>query len=93
MAAEPALSCDGARSVSEADGLRAWSLTWDEDDWNHADEDPAKRERWEGVINRGSEYFPQVGGPPSPDLNTRTEVAFVDGGMKLRTFGGQDCTL
>ncbi len=55
-------------------------LTWDLDDRNYSDEtvledpSPRKLERWEGVINMGSGDFPQVGGPPSKRLNTRSEL-------------------
>ncbi len=57
----------------------AWSkacLTWDEMNANtelEVDRDP--HERWEGVINHGSENFEQVGGPPSSPLNKRTEIS------------------
>ena len=75
MWSEPVLSCESAREVAEAGGWKSAALTWVEDGVNYAEEDSERRERWEGVINRGSRYFPQVGGPPSPETNRRTEIA------------------
>ena len=50
-------------------------LTWDEMNANTAGDleyDP--NERWEGVINNGSENFPRVGAPASSPFNKRNEV-------------------
>jgi len=51
-------------------------LTWDEINANS--EQNAKRdphERWEGIIVHKSEHFPQIGGPPTSELNKRNEIA------------------
>lgn len=51
-------------------------LTWDEMNANteeNVQRDP--HERWEGVIARGSQGFPQVGGPACSPLNKRNELA------------------
>ncbi|MBN1492388.1 MAG: DUF4861 family protein [Phycisphaerae bacterium] len=51
-------------------------LTWDEMNANtEADVARDPHERWEGILNHGSEHFPQVGGPPCSPLNKRNEVS------------------
>ena len=55
-----------------------WSkahLTWNENG-NNIDiaEGKDHSERWEGVINYGNDYFPQVGGPSCGPYNKRNEV-------------------
>ena len=82
---EAVVACDAARAGVERAEWRALSLTWNEDDLNYAEDDPEKRHRWEGVINRGSTLFPQVGGPPSRRFNTRTEIA-PESGRRMRLY-------
>ncbi|MFH1071713.1 MAG: hypothetical protein V1794_19000, partial [Candidatus Glassbacteria bacterium] len=50
-------------------------LTWDEND-NNIDPRPGSlhNERWEGVLNHGSESMPQVGGPSCGPYNKRNEI-------------------
>jgi hypothetical protein len=50
-------------------------LTWDEND-NNIDPRPGRmhNERWEGILNHGSEFMPQVGGPTCGPYNKRNEV-------------------
>ncbi len=72
---EPMLGCDEARRTLEHARWQRLALTWVEDDMNVAENDRERHRRWEGVINRGSAEFPQVGGPPSRAFNTRTEIA------------------
>ncbi|HUU30025.1 MAG TPA: hypothetical protein VM123_19645, partial [archaeon] len=50
-------------------------LTWDEND-NNIDPRPGSMhyERWEGVLNHGSEFMPQVGGPSCGPYNKRNEI-------------------
>jgi len=51
-------------------------LTWDEMNANtEGDVQRDPWERWEGVIARSSEHFPQIGGPPCSALNKRNEVS------------------
>lgn len=70
------LSRAGARELSPGLGWDRALLTWDEDDWNYADRDRLRRERWEGAIGLRSPSFPwPVGGPPSTAFNTRYEIA------------------
>ena len=59
-------------------------LTWDEIDRN-VDRDGAAdtMERWEGVIAKGNEAFPQVGGPSSGPFNNRFELAGSPGLIRL----------
>lgn len=59
-------------------------LTWDELDRN-IDRDRADdtEERWEGVIAKGNDAFPQVGGPSSGPLNNRFELAGSPGRIRL----------
>ncbi len=50
-------------------------LTWDEMNANtdeNVRRDPARR--WEGVLAKGSNSFPQIGGPPCSRLNKRYEI-------------------
>ena len=70
---EPVVPCRAARRVATASAWEAVMLTWVEDGWNYGDGDVEKRERWEGVINRAAEGFPQVGGP-SRKWNRRIEI-------------------
>lgn len=58
-----------------------FSLCWDENDLN-IDGDGLRegrftdtQERWEGVICKGNEFFPQIGGPSCGLFNKRIEVA------------------
>ena len=80
---EPLTSCAGARGAVQATEWSGLALTWKEDDLNHAENDPQQRDRWEGVINRGTAAFPQVGGPPARRFNTRTEIAEGPKSMRL----------
>lgn len=50
-------------------------LTWDEND-NNIDPRPGSmpNERWEGILNHGSEFMPQVGGPSCGPYNKRNEI-------------------
>lgn len=50
-------------------------LTWDEND-NNIDPRPGRmhNERWEGILNHGSEFMTQVGGPTCGPYNKRNEV-------------------
>ncbi|MFO7976584.1 MAG: DUF4861 family protein, partial [Candidatus Hydrogenedentota bacterium] len=59
-------------------------LTWDEIDRN-IDRDRGNdiKERWEGVIAKGNEWFPQVGGPSCGPLNNRFELATTPGQIRL----------
>ena len=51
-------------------------LTWDELNANtDGDFDRDPNERWEGVIARKSDHFPQIGGPPVSEFNKRNEVS------------------
>jgi hypothetical protein len=82
---EPLVQCGAARAAVEGtDWAGGVALTWKEDDLNHAENDKQQRDRWEGVINRGSEAFPQVGGPAARRFNTRMEVA--PGPRKMQTY-------
>lgn len=72
---QPVVACDRARGTIEDAEWQSLALTWNEDDLNYAEDDPDQRDRWEGVINRGSAQFLQVGGPPSRRFNKRTEIA------------------
>ena len=58
--------------------LQKWGktlLTWDEND-NNIDPRPGSmhNERWEGILNHGSEFMPQVGGPSCGPYNKRNEI-------------------
>jgi hypothetical protein len=75
MLSDPVLWCQDAQETARSGPWQAVALTWDEDDMNYAAGDREQHERWEGVINRASPYFPQVGGPPSLECNKRTEVS------------------
>ena len=50
-------------------------LTWDEND-NNIDPRPGSmhNDRWEGILNHGSEFMPQVGGPSCGLFNKRNEI-------------------
>ncbi len=53
-------------------------LTWDEMNANtEGDVNRDPWERWEGVIARSSQHFPQIGGPPCSALNKRNEVSMT----------------
>jgi hypothetical protein len=79
--AAPLLSWKNARKF----GLSApWGkvlLTWVEND-NNIDSRPQgdPHERWEGVINSKSDFFPQIGGPPVSPYNSRNEVDLDNSG-------------
>ena len=66
---------DKARDFAQTAVWRGTHLTWDENDCNV---DPVEgrmhHERWEGVINYGSDRFPQIGGPSCGQYNKRNEV-------------------
>ena len=78
-------------------------LVWDEDDRNIDPADPAKHERWEGIINSRYGDFPQIGGPACGFLNKRYEldtdnsggmrvyVSEIDG--RLHLYGAEQGTL
>ena len=72
----PVLGWQEAREFARQATWAKACLTWDEMNANTdqlVDRDPY--ERWEGVINHGSESFEQVGGPPGSPLNKRIEIA------------------
>lgn len=67
----------------------AWDrmlFTWDEDD-NNVDGDgyADAHERWEGVIAKGTDGFPQVGGPSCGAVNKRYELA-VQTGQPIQVY-------
>lgn len=83
--AEPLLAWKHARKFGENAPWGKVLLTWVEND-NNVDSQPGgdPHERWEGVINSGSEFFPQIGGPPVGPFNSRYEVDTDNSGkMKL----------
>lgn len=83
--AAPLLSWKHARKFGENAPWGKILLTWVEND-NNVDSRPNgdPHERWEGVINSKSEYFPQIGGPPVSPYNSRSEVDLDNSGkMKL----------
>lgn len=63
-----------ARKFAASVSWNACLLAVDENDRNVDPEDPAHRERWEGVIASGVASFPQTGGPASGMLNKRYEL-------------------
>ncbi len=73
--AGPVMRWEHMRRFSKEAAWVKTLLTWDENDTNV---DPIKgrvhNERWEGVLNHPSAYFPQVGGPTCGALNKRNEV-------------------
>ena len=80
MPSTPFLRFDMARQYAEPIVWERMILTWDEVDQNvdgdrYADAD----ERWEGVIAKGNDHFPQVGGPSSGPVNKRYEVVMKPG--------------
>ena len=82
---EPIVKWEEMRAVAKAGTWRKIHLTWDEND-NNIDPSPIYKnyERWEGVLNAGNEYMPQVGGPPSSQFNKRNEVDLdASGQMKF----------
>jgi hypothetical protein len=79
--AAPLLSWKNARKFGESSPWGKVLLTWVEND-NNIDSRPQgdPHERWEGVINSKSEFFPQVGGPPVSPYNSRNEVDLDNSG-------------
>ncbi len=75
MPAGPVMRWENMRRFSKEAPWVKTQLTWDENDTNV---DPIKgrthNERWEGVLNHPSRYFPQVGGPTCGAFNKRNEV-------------------
>ncbi len=72
----PVLSWQEVREFARQAPWAKACLTWDEMNANteeQIDRDP--HERWEGVINRGTESFPQIGSPPSSAFNKRFEIS------------------
>lgn len=83
--ADPVLAWKHARKFGENAPWGKVLLTWVEND-NNVDSQPGgdPHERWEGVLNSGSEFFPQVGGPPVGPYNARYETDTDNSGkMKL----------
>jgi len=83
--AEPLLAWKYARKFGEHAPWGKVLLTWVEND-NNVDSQPGgdPHQRWEGVISSGSEFFPQIGGPPVGPYNARYEVDTDNSGkMKL----------
>ncbi len=69
------LRWDAARKFAQEAPWQKACLTWDEMNANTSRNpggDP--HERWEGILNHGSDNFPQIGGPPCSPLNKRNEI-------------------
>jgi hypothetical protein len=78
IATENVLTWENTRIFGQTAPWGKAMLCWDESNSNtdeNVKQDP--HERWEGVLNAKpkSESFPQVGGPPTAQVNTRMEIA------------------
>jgi len=85
LESEPVMMWERMRDVAKKGPWTKIHLTWDEND-NNVDPLPGRmhHERWEGVLNHGSDYMPQVGGPSCGPFNKRNEVDMdASGGMQL----------
>ncbi|MBT4484309.1 MAG: hypothetical protein HOC71_11615 [Candidatus Latescibacteria bacterium] len=84
--ADPVMGWELMRSYAKSEKWSKTHLTWDEND-NNVDLRPGsiQYERWEGVLNHGNEYMPQVGGPSCGAFNKRNEID-IDGSGKLGLY-------
>lgn len=69
------LAWENVRPLAKAANWSKAHLTWNENG-NNIDVTEGKdhSERWEGVINQGNEFFPQMGGPSCGPFNKRNEI-------------------
>ncbi len=82
---EPIMKWENMREAGKTPAWTKLHLTWDENDNNV---DPLRgrmhNERWEGVLNHGNDYMPQVGGPSGGPVNKRNEVdGDASGGLSM----------
>ncbi len=83
--AGPIMRWEDMRQIAIAGPWTKLHLTWDEND-NNVDPRPGQMhfERWEGVLNHGNDYMPQIGGPSCGPYNKRNEIDMdASGGMLL----------
>lgn len=72
---QPILTHAGAAGMGAGIPWTIKMLAWDENDDNVDGDGKADRnERWEGIIAKGAEGFPQVGGPSCGAFNKRYEL-------------------
>ncbi len=72
---QPILTHPAAAAMGAGISWTVKMLTWDENDDNVDGDGKAERnERWEGVIAKGSDGFPQAGGPSCGAFNKRYEL-------------------
>ena len=83
---EPIMQWERMRDVAKQGPWNKIHLTWDEND-NNVDPLPGRmhNERWEGVLNHGNDYMPQVGGPTCGPHNKRNEID-QDGSGKMQMY-------
>ncbi len=69
------IAWENVRPLAKTSNWSKAHLTWNENG-NNVDiaEGKDHSERWEGVINFGNDYFPQVGGPSCGPYNKRNEI-------------------
>jgi len=84
--AEPVIDWQYMRQFAKSQAWGKTHLTWDEDD-NNIDPEPGSiyNERWEGVLNLGNEFMPQVGGPACSAYNKRNEID-IDGSGRFQFY-------
>ena len=72
---EPVFDWSRMREFAKNQNWGRTLLTWDEND-NNIDPRPGSQhnERWEGILNHGSDHMPQVGGPTCGPYNKRNEI-------------------
>ncbi len=84
--AGPIMNWMHMREFAKAQKWGKTHLTWDENDSN-IDPRPGSKhyERWEGILNHGNEFMPQVGGPSCGAYNKRNEID-IDGSESFKLY-------